>query len=457
VSSSAASGDPSQALPLLSALVHTHTYNQAGVWLRHAECLHTLQDLEAAAMSYSQVLSLAPHHTDTRLVLATIYVQLGRVEDALALLESEHYHHHGIAMETTEECSNKAEPGHEIQSPRQAEYTLEGLRVLLHKYTVLVTSGRVREYVADGVSLLTVLFKDVYHRKDLRSIMHLSAKTLMEKLGQKTPNLADSLLSQGEWWSLFFTTCKGLLKMGPVHHKQLLHLVLCAATLNTFELPEIELQYVLFAASLCYMMKEFALTFTFVKSVCMKFDQPVFWNILNALPLTSKYQKYLLRLCFKAPSHLTLLRIHANYSLATSNYKFALCLYDQSYRRLPDDYLTCLCMGSVYFSMASQKWATDRNQLVLQGMGFFHKYLRLRGQCQESMYNLGRAFQQIGVVHAACHFYRQVLLLEPENKDSKWCLASDLRPEAAFNLSLIYTASGNRVLAVQTLSQYCRI
>lgn len=59
-------GSPSQALPLLSALVHTERYNQAAVWLKHAECLHTLHDLDGAAMSYSKVLSLAPHHTDTR-------------------------------------------------------------------------------------------------------------------------------------------------------------------------------------------------------------------------------------------------------------------------------------------------------------------------------------------------------------------------------------------------------
>ena len=78
--------------------------------------------------------------------------------------------------------------------------------------------------------------------------------------------------------------------------------------------------------------------------------------------------------------------------------------------------------------------------MMSQGVAFFHKYLRLRGKCQESMYNLGRAFQQIGmtlsllltlsltlslslslsgVVHAACHFYRQALALEPENNDPK--------------------------------------
>ena len=57
------------ALPLLSALVGTSRYSQAGVWLKHAECQHMLNDLEGACMSYSKVLSLVPHHTDTRSAL----------------------------------------------------------------------------------------------------------------------------------------------------------------------------------------------------------------------------------------------------------------------------------------------------------------------------------------------------------------------------------------------------
>ena len=38
----------SKVLPLLSSLIHTELFNQAGVWLKHAECLHALNDLEQA-------------------------------------------------------------------------------------------------------------------------------------------------------------------------------------------------------------------------------------------------------------------------------------------------------------------------------------------------------------------------------------------------------------------------
>lgn len=65
-----------KALPLLAALVGTVRYCQAGVWLKHAECQHMLNDLEGAAMSYSKVLSLAPHHTDTRFACLTVSVPL---------------------------------------------------------------------------------------------------------------------------------------------------------------------------------------------------------------------------------------------------------------------------------------------------------------------------------------------------------------------------------------------
>lgn len=61
-------GEHAQALPLLTALVHTGKYSQAGVWLKLAECRHMLGDLDASARAYSQVIALAPNHTESRWV-----------------------------------------------------------------------------------------------------------------------------------------------------------------------------------------------------------------------------------------------------------------------------------------------------------------------------------------------------------------------------------------------------
>ena len=77
-----------KALPLLTLLTETNNFNQAGVWLKHGECLHMTQELEQAVISYAMVLSLAPHHTETRMTLASLYSQLGMTEEALELLDA---------------------------------------------------------------------------------------------------------------------------------------------------------------------------------------------------------------------------------------------------------------------------------------------------------------------------------------------------------------------------------
>ena len=67
----------SKALPLLSSLIHTESFNQAGMWLKHAECLHALNELEQAAMSYAQVtLTQAMHfHYSSRHTVSCVFVR----------------------------------------------------------------------------------------------------------------------------------------------------------------------------------------------------------------------------------------------------------------------------------------------------------------------------------------------------------------------------------------------
>ena len=74
------------------------------------------------------------------------------------------------------------------------------------------------------------------------------------------------------------------------------------------------------------MLSEFELAFTFIKNVCIKvgiyiylvrllrhlpactvctqLNHTMLWNILNSLPLTKGFQKFLLRQCFKVPTYI---------------------------------------------------------------------------------------------------------------------------------------------------------
>lgn len=49
-----------------------------------------------------------------------------------------------------------------------------------------------------------------------------------------------------------------------------------------------------------------------------------------------------------------------------------------------------------------------------QGFSFLWRYVELRGECQESMYNLGRALHQMSLTHLAIHYYQKALSLPPE-------------------------------------------
>lgn len=94
--------------------------------------------------------------------------------------------------------------------------------------------------------------------------------------------------------------------------------------------------------------------------------------------------------------------------------------------------------------MASQKYVARRHALILQvrhccstwprllpqsfylkkkkkktppppqGFTFLWRYMELRGECQESVYNLGRALHQLGLSHLAIHYYQKALELPPE-------------------------------------------
>lgn len=46
-----------------------------------------------------------------------------------------------------------------------------------------------------------------------------------------------------------------------------------------------------------------------------------------------------------------------------------------------------------------------------QGFSFLWRYVELRGESQESMYNLGRALHQMGLTHLAIHYYQKALEL----------------------------------------------
>ena len=117
-----------------------------------------------------------------RLALATLYVQLGNMDDALALLEAEpNLSESERVGGTVEEGPGGGEESTVSVPKEQVNYfrvrtdlndnfnnCLQDIRLLLHKYTLLVNKGRLREYVGVGEELLAFLFREVHHRSDVK-------------------------------------------------------------------------------------------------------------------------------------------------------------------------------------------------------------------------------------------------------------------------------------------------
>jgi general transcription factor 3C polypeptide 3 (transcription factor C subunit 4) len=93
----------------------------------------------------------------------------------------------------------------------------------------------------------------------------------------------------------------------------------------------------------------------------------------------------------------------------------------------------------------------DRHNTVLQAFAFLFKYQKLANNEQESNYNLARAFHQLGINHLALPLYEKVLNDVEADKEV------NLKREAAYNLSLIYKASGSPHLAAKVLQEFCTI
>lgn len=61
-----------------------------------------------------------------------------------------------------------------------------------------------------------------------------------------------------------------------------------------------------------------------------------------------------------------------------------------AYRQLEDSPILNLLIGVCFLHIVCMKFTSQRATLAAQGVCFLNKYLKLRGECQESFYNIGK-------------------------------------------------------------------
>jgi general transcription factor 3C polypeptide 3 (transcription factor C subunit 4) len=130
----------------------------------------------------------------------------------------------------------------------------------------------------------------------------------------------------------------------------------------------------------------------------------------------------------------------------------------------PDEPLLYLCLGAAYLDFAlekkhkkkrakkgerkdggkaSQAWPLPK--YVEIALASFSQYAAFRGESPETRYNLGRAFDQLGLPHLAVKYYKKALAGAGGSAETRL---------AAHNLALLYDRSGAPELAHQVLEEH---
>ncbi|KAJ3366869.1 transcription factor TFIIIC subunit tfc4 [Allomyces arbusculus] len=162
-----------------------------------------------------------------------------------------------------------------------------------------------------------------------------------------------------------------------------------------------------------------------------------------------------------------LLTVYGHILSCAASYLPAAVHYLRAYALAPDDAMLNLTLGVAYLHRAMQRKSDNRHQKVAQGIAFLLRYAEISlapptapaaGEPSDGdvppvfrqpstlvLYNLGRAFHQIGLVALATRYYRMAL-------DDK--SAPQFHREAAYNLALVYTHSNAPRLAKEVMREY---
>ncbi|XP_053328139.1 general transcription factor 3C polypeptide 3 isoform X2 [Spea bombifrons] len=452
-------GEYNSALPLLSALVCSEKYNLAVVWLRHADCLKALGHMEKAAESYGKVVDMAPLHLDARISLSTLQQQLGQPDKALEALEPMY------DPDTLAQDANAAQ---------------QELKLLLHRSTLLYSQGKMYDYVDTLLTMLAMLLKIAMNRAQVCLIsssksgerhlylIKVSRDKISDNDDQDSANcdakaifaILTSVLSKEDWWYLLLKAIYALCDLARYKEGELL----VDSSLEYYSFYDDrqkrkELEY--FGLSTAILDKNFRKAYNYIRIMLMEdVNKPQLWNIFNQVTMHSqdvRHHRFCLRLMLKNPENLALCVLSGHNAFVSGSFKHALAQYVQAFRMQPSDPLHSLCIGLTFVHMASQKFVLKRHALLVQGFSFLNKYLDLRGPCQETYYNLGRALHQMGLTHFAIHYYQQALELTPLQLKGMDDDQVDLQRDIAFNLSLIYQSSGNLQMARRLLYLHCVI
>ncbi|KAJ6511189.1 TPR-like protein [Mycena sanguinolenta] len=142
------------------------------------------------------------------------------------------------------------------------------------------------------------------------------------------------------------------------------------------------------------------------------------------------------------------LGLYGQMCLVSKSYQSAIFYLLMAYDHCQEDPMISLCITIASLGRATHRQCDNRHQLVAQAMAFLARYRTYRAlsgnHIVEIEYNIGRTFHQLALYSYAARHYECALTAAAENPKATSCAA-----DAAYNLSMIYIATGARTLAIE--------
>eukprot|EP01127_Copromyxa_protea_P003032 TRINITY_DN12910_c0_g1_i1.p1 TRINITY_DN12910_c0_g1~~TRINITY_DN12910_c0_g1_i1.p1 ORF type:complete len:487 (-),score=78.05 TRINITY_DN12910_c0_g1_i1:46-1314(-) len=171
------------------------------------------------------------------------------------------------------------------------------------------------------------------------------------------------------------------------------------------------------------------------------------WNLYQLLAIRTRDRvsnpRWHHRLIAMYPTSLPVLLASAFHYHISGYHKVAIQKYLEAYKLNRKHPMVLLCLGVCYINQSMSRTTSDRHSVVANGFAFLHAYYMATKQSTEATYNLARGFHQLGLYYLAIPLYEKVLRTD-----------DDIKMEAAYNLSLIYRASGSHELARAILTEH---
>lgn len=430
---------PHEALKFLIPLVKSKNFSLAAVWLKHAECLKACGLLEQSVESYYMVMSLAPQHVEVRYPLALLLLQLNRKEEALSVVS---------------------------QNPATQKLDV---RILVEKLRLLKEMGDIKEYCKAAELLLARHCTIVRYPEELRAVIHGSSRPWMklnklkkmrefrgETLDPTPEFLAEHETTNEEEFDLLKDILQTCRDNGCYNTMQKLAFSAMSSTKLKHPLGIYDTGILAFFSSLYNY--DYHHAYTLVREFVLRnIHNQLAWNLMSLALQRSeevRHHKFMLRVLKSLPLDSFVSIVDANYAMAAGNYNYAIQNYMQLFRNIQSPFL-CLVLGVAMLPFCGPNDGMDKKKITTTVIALFARYGQRRGEVarNEVKYNLGRLFHQLGVIHVAESFYKDVLEYSNpliEEHSNILCL----KREAAFNLHVIYKACENYDLARDVLMKY---